>query len=80
MPPGRGRPRKGSDRQAYRKPPTQERARATVERILLAARRVLARRGFAKFTTNEVANSAGVSIGSLYQYFPNKRALGGSAK
>jgi len=64
-----------SERRAYRKLPTQARARGTVEVILQAARRVLVRRGYAKFTTNEVAKIAGVSIGSLYQYFPNKRAL-----
>lgn len=74
----RGRLRESSERKAYRKPPTQERARATVDVILQAARGVLTRRGYSKFTTNEVAKAAGVSIGSLYQYFPNKRALVGA--
>jgi AcrR family transcriptional regulator len=58
-----------------RKEPRQERARATVEAILEAAARILDRQGWARFTTNAVAEAAGVSIGSLYQYFPNKLAL-----
>jgi AcrR family transcriptional regulator len=55
--------------------PRQERARATVEAILEAAARILDRQGWGRFTTNAVAEVAGVSIGSLYQYFPNKLAL-----
>jgi len=47
----------------------------TVEAILEAAARILDRQGWARFTTNAVAEAAGVSIGSLYQYFPNKLAL-----
>ncbi|MFZ0395430.1 MAG: TetR/AcrR family transcriptional regulator [Terracidiphilus sp.] len=58
-----------------RKVPSQERSRATVEAIVDAATHVLGRRGWAKFTTNEVAGVAGASIGSLYQYFPNKLSL-----
>jgi AcrR family transcriptional regulator len=58
-----------------RKRPRQERSRATVETVLAATARVLVRRGFDGLTTNEVAEAAGVSIGSLYQYFPNKAAL-----
>ncbi len=58
-----------------RKAPRQQRARSTVEAILQAAAHVLGRRGWMLFTTNEVAQVAGVSIGSLYQYFPNKLAL-----
>ena len=58
-----------------RKRPRQARSRATVDTILQASARVLVRRGFDGFTTNEVAAAAGVSIGSLYQYFPNKEAL-----
>jgi AcrR family transcriptional regulator len=58
-----------------RKEPRQERARATVEAILEAAARILDRQGWGGFTTNAVAEVAGVSIGSLYQYFPNKLAL-----
>ncbi|MEO8698994.1 MAG: TetR/AcrR family transcriptional regulator [Kofleriaceae bacterium] len=58
-----------------RKRPRQARARVTVDTILAASARVLVKRGFDRFTTNEVADAAGVSIGSLYQYFPNKEAL-----
>lgn len=46
-----------------------------VDNIVEAAARVLADKGWARFTTNEVAQLAGVSVGSLYQYFPNKLAL-----
>jgi AcrR family transcriptional regulator len=58
-----------------RKTPRQSRSCETVEAIVEAATRILGRRGWARFTTNEVAKVAGVSIGSLYQYFPNKAAL-----
>ena len=58
-----------------RKAPLQQRSRATVDTIVEAATRVLARRGWARFTTNEIAEVAGVSVGSLYQYFPNKLAI-----
>lgn len=58
-----------------RKIPQQSRSRFLVGIILDVATRILAERGWAKFNTNEVARIAGVSIGSLYQYFPNKLAL-----
>jgi len=58
-----------------RKRPRQDRSRATVETVLEATARVLVKRGFDGLTTNLVAEAAGVSIGSLYQYFPNKAAL-----
>lgn len=58
-----------------RKRPRQQRSRATVETVLEATARVLVRRGFDGLTTNAVAETAGISIGSLYQYFPNKEAL-----
>ena len=58
-----------------RKMPAQDRSRATVEAIIEAAARILVRDGYDAFTTNRVAEKAGVSIGSLYQYFPNKEAL-----
>jgi AcrR family transcriptional regulator len=61
-----------------RKRPRQDRSRATVESILEATARVLVKRGFDGLTTNLVAEAAGVSIGSLYQYFPNKAALVGA--
>lgn len=60
---------------AMRKAPRQARSRATVEAIIIAGARILDARGWPGFTTNEVASVAGVSIGSLYQYFPNKIAL-----
>ncbi len=58
-----------------RKAPRQARSRHTVDAILDAAARVFAQEGYAATTTNRVAEVAGVSIGSLYQYFPNKDAL-----
>jgi AcrR family transcriptional regulator len=58
-----------------RKRPRQARSKATVDTILAATARVLVRHGFDGLTTNAVAEAAGVSIGSLYQYFPNKEAL-----
>lgn len=58
-----------------RKAPKQARARATRDAILEAAAQLIARHGLSAFTTNAVAIRAGVSIGSLYQYFPNKDAL-----
>jgi len=58
-----------------RRVPRQQRSRATVDAIIEAAARVLGARGWAKFNTNEVASVAGASIGSLYQYFPDKLAL-----
>jgi AcrR family transcriptional regulator len=60
---------------APRKPPRQKRAAAMVDFILEAATRVLAIDGLSGLTTNRVAEVAGVGIGSLYQYFPNKSAL-----
>lgn len=58
-----------------RKAPRQTRSRATVEAILTATARVLVQEGFERTTTNRIAQVAGVSVGSLYQYFPNKQAL-----
>lgn len=58
-----------------RKQPQQARSRATIEAILQAAAHILGERGWEGLTTNEVAGMAGVSIGSLYQYFPHKLAL-----
>ena len=60
---------------AMRKQPRQARSRATVETIVEAGARILGDAGWAGFTTNKVADVAGVSIGSLYQYFPDKLAL-----
>jgi AcrR family transcriptional regulator len=58
-----------------RRRPRQERSRETVEAILEAAAQVFERHGYAAGTTNRIAERAGVSIGSLYQYFPNKDAI-----
>jgi len=58
-----------------RRKPRQRRARQTVEAILDAVVRILKRERFDTITTNHIAEVAGVSIGSLYQYFPDKRAI-----
>jgi AcrR family transcriptional regulator len=58
-----------------RKVPRQARAVATVDAVLEAAALIIERDGYDGYTTNAVAQQAGVSIGSLYQYFPNKDAL-----
>jgi AcrR family transcriptional regulator len=58
-----------------RKAPRQARSHATVAAILQAGARILSDQGWAGFTTNRVAEIAGVSIGSLYQYFPDKLTL-----
>src|ERR1700722_8973761 len=58
-----------------RKRPLQERSTQLVADILEAAVRVLARGGAHRFTAARVAEEAGVSVGSLYQYFPNKEAI-----
>ncbi|MDZ7926350.1 MAG: TetR/AcrR family transcriptional regulator [Agrobacterium sp.] len=58
-----------------RKEPRQERSKATVDAVIHAAARILSDCGWAGFTTNRVAETAGVSIGSLYQYFPDKISI-----
>ncbi|MBX3264109.1 MAG: TetR/AcrR family transcriptional regulator [Labilithrix sp.] len=62
-------------RAAARKIPKQERSLAMVEALLEAAARVFVKEGYAKATTNRIAAAAGVSVGSLYQYFPSKDAI-----
>lgn len=62
-------------RLAPRKRPVQSRSQTTVEAILTAAVELFATRGYARTNTNHVAIRAGVSVGSLYQYFPNKDAI-----
>ncbi len=58
-----------------RKRPSQARSKATVEALVEGAARVLVEDGYAKASTNRIAKVAGVSVGSLYQYFPNKESL-----
>jgi len=58
-----------------RKTAGQERSRATVDALIEATARILVREGFDRASTNHVADVAGVSVGSLYQYFPSKEAL-----
>ncbi|WP_117195628.1 TetR family transcriptional regulator [Rhizobium terrae] len=64
-----------STRISSRKRPKQARSNELVQAILQAAVQVLAEEGAQRFTTARVAERAGVSIGSLYQYFPNKAAI-----
>lgn len=58
-----------------RKQPQQARSTELVNAILQAATQVLAKEGVQRFTTARVAEKAGVSVGSVYQYFPNKAAI-----
>ena len=58
-----------------RKQPKQARSAELVATILQAATQVLAQEGAGRFTTARVAEKAGVSVGSVYQYFPNKAAI-----
>ncbi|CUK16686.1 division inhibitor protein [Achromobacter sp. 2789STDY5608615] len=64
-----------STRLSERKQPQQSRSAELVAAILQAGAQVLAQEGATRFTTARVADKAGVSIGSLYQYFPNKAAI-----
>lgn len=58
-----------------RKEPRQDRSRQTRDRFLDAAARIFATHGYSAGTTNRIAAEAGASIGSLYQYFPNKDSI-----
>ncbi len=58
-----------------KKQPKQARSRVMIETLLQATTRIIRREGLAHLTTNRVAEVAGVSVGSLYQYFPNKESL-----
>src|SRR5580704_11284669 len=66
---------KAKSKATDRRQPKQRRALQTVEAVLDAVVRILKREGVAAVTTNHVAEVAGVSIGSVYQYFPDKRAI-----
>lgn len=66
------------EKERYTKPrklPKQRRSKEMVETILEATARILVREGYERASTNRVAEVAGVSVGSLYQYFPNKESL-----
>ncbi|WP_243788380.1 TetR/AcrR family transcriptional regulator [Saccharopolyspora gloriosae] len=65
----------GERRLRPRKQPRQVRAELTRQRILSAAAHVFTEHGYAAGTTNRIAERARISIGSLYQYFPNKDAI-----
>ena len=58
-----------------RRKPKQQRSRQTVDYVLEAVPVVVKRHGAQALTTNRIAEAAGVSVGSLYQYFPDKRAI-----
>jgi AcrR family transcriptional regulator len=68
-------PRATKDTLQPRKQPAQQRSSETVEAILQATIQVLVAVGKERLTTTRVAHRAGVSVGTLYQYFPNKSAL-----
>lgn len=61
--------------ETQRRLPTQRRSRHTVDSMLIAARELLAEGGAAAVTTRAVAKRAGVGVGSLYEYFPNREAI-----
>ncbi|CAM3503393.1 TetR/AcrR family transcriptional regulator [Parendozoicomonas haliclonae] len=60
---------------AIRKSPRQKRSQEKVERILDEARLILTEQGLEQLTTNHIARRSGMSIGSIYQYFPNKQSI-----
>jgi AcrR family transcriptional regulator len=64
-----------ADSLSPRKKPQQRRSRVTIDTIFEATIQVLLADGLDGITTIQVADRAGVSVGSVYQYFPNKRAL-----
>jgi AcrR family transcriptional regulator len=68
-------PRKPKPTARPRKTPIQGRSRNTVDVIVEAAARILTREGADALSTNRIAEVAGVSVGSLYQYFPNREAI-----
>lgn len=58
-----------------RRKPTQRRSKVLVDAIIQACQQVLENEGVEQLTTNRIAEVAGVTIGSIYQYFPNKEAI-----
>ncbi len=71
----RSRHRPQTPPEGVRKQPRQQRSKQMVQDILQAAAETFARLGYARTTTNRIAARAGVSVGSLYQYFPHKDSL-----
>jgi AcrR family transcriptional regulator len=67
--------KRSSSRTRPRKSARQSRAQVTVDAILVAAARLFADGGLDRVTTTQIADLAGVSVGSLYQYFPSKQAI-----
>jgi AcrR family transcriptional regulator len=67
--------KRNREKAAARRAPIQQRSQLTVEAMLDAVVKLLKRGDASSITTNRIAETAGVSIGSLYQYFPNKRAI-----
>ncbi len=63
------------EEKAFKKPALQSRSRETVKAILEATTRILGKDGLAKLSTNRIAEVAGVSVGSLYQFFRNKNSI-----
>jgi len=68
-------PRRSQTVDSMRRTPRQDRARETIDAIFEASAQILQSEGGHAFNTNRVAERAGISIGTLYQYFPNKRAI-----
>lgn len=66
---------KKKDRLALRRQPTQARGLQTIEEVLKAAGSEIERGGLDKLTTKRIAAAAGLSVGALYEYFPNKEAI-----
>lgn len=66
---------RGARRIRQRKQPKQDRSKETVQAVLEATLQILVRDGYKTLTTTRVAERAGVSVGTLYQYFPDKRSL-----
>jgi AcrR family transcriptional regulator len=64
-----------ASKKSTQRPPKQARARATIDTVLEATARILVEAGYQRLTTNHVARRAGVSVGSIYQYFGSKEEL-----
>ena len=67
--------RKSTERSSPRGKPVQTRSKETVRRVLVATRTILIEEGVQSLTTNRIAEISGVTVGSIYQYYPNKEAI-----